>query len=62
MRRQVCESHERIATAIFDGDPEGARRLMAGHLEAAQQHHFSVDVRTGVDATLLLGSTTLSVT
>ena len=60
MRRQVCESHERIAQAIFDGDPEEARRLMAGHLAAAQQHHFSVDIRTGVDATLLLGSTTLS--
>jgi GntR family transcriptional repressor for pyruvate dehydrogenase complex len=60
MRRQVCESHERIAQAIFDGDPDEARRLVAGHLAAAQQHHFSVDIRTGVDATLLLGSTTLS--
>jgi hypothetical protein len=32
---------------------------MANHLEAAQQHHFSVDIRTEVDATLLLGSSTL---
>jgi GntR family transcriptional repressor for pyruvate dehydrogenase complex len=58
-RRLVCDSHERIAQAIFDGDSERARRLMANHLEAAQQHHFSVDIRTEVDATLLLGSSTL---
>jgi DNA-binding FadR family transcriptional regulator len=56
LRRQVCDSHDRILVAISDGDSSEAARLSTHHLAAAQQHHFSVDVRTGVDATLLIRS------
>src|SRR5205823_4933969 len=52
-RKRICEVHERIAEAIRAGNAAEATRLSAAHLSAAQQHHFAVETRELIDASLL---------
>jgi GntR family transcriptional repressor for pyruvate dehydrogenase complex len=52
-RRASCEAHEKILEAIRAGDGKIAARRTATHAKAVHAHHFAVDDREFVNATML---------
>jgi DNA-binding FadR family transcriptional regulator len=43
IQREIVAAHERIATAIRDGNEAAAAHLVKAHLQAAQGFHLSVE-------------------